>query len=202
LTQPLSNRAVERFVSEFEESFVRILRVPPSKRASHSDYFVLWSEPPQSLVSDWDIACWLDIKAMTPADLRSLDGFVRSHPVLSLAGLFTVPAQDRENGLQYMAYTPGGLEAPFLDLHLRGPFPKALWSAVYDAPTDEHLLWATLTAWRKLAAGDERRASRAYQTFLESVWPGELAAFIAEPDNFFRQRFPGVTAPAELTTPS
>jgi len=130
--------------------------------------------------------------------MKELDQFVRNYDRFTEVGLFSRPNLEIEDGMQYMAYTPGELYAPFLDLHIRGKIGVQLWSAVYDGNSDDHQKWAMLTAWRKLKKGDSSGARRTYQDELERYWPDESDVFLANPRGFVMERLPGVAVPSEL----
>jgi hypothetical protein len=194
------------FMNDFEAKFRTALRIPPpSKKTSFSESSVLCSQP-KGRFSDWDLKCWLDVVHLTPEQIKEIDQFIRSYIGFTHVGLFSKPSlQKNESGIQYMAYMPGESNAPFLDLHFRGPFMItnndhiALLLAIFWGDDRDHRLWTALTCWRKVKIGDLDDARSKYDENNHNYWEETADDFVINPFSFFKSKFPGVEPPKILT---
>lgn len=199
------NKSVDDFVAEFEKRYHGFLIDPESfnnyrSKPSFSKYFkYFYDKKPDSKLSDWDLACWLDTDSVTIDDLRQIDGFIRSFKEFSHVGLFTTADNDQVKHLHYMAYTPGQAWAPFLDLHIRGDVGVEKFSAIYPGNEEEHKLWTILTTWRKINKGESDRGLQTFKEQNHGYWPGEDVERIkVDPKGYYQDKFPNLAAPRIL----
>jgi hypothetical protein len=199
------NSAIDDFVSKFEERYSKNLIDPASfknysKKPSFSKYFkFFYDKKPDSKLSDWDLACWLDTDSITVDDLQQIDGFIRAFKGFSHVGLFTTADHDQVKHLHYMAYTPDQPWAPFLDLHLRGDVGEEKFSAIYPGNEEGHKLWTILTTWRKINKGESGRGIQTFREQNHGYWPEEDVGIIKDdPERYYRDKFPNLDAPRIL----
>ena len=157
----IKSKIITGFVAEFENKFGKYLKKPKKMDGAVCASYLRLFEGRMKF-SDWDLQCFIR-KNVTVKIIEEMKSFVRSFEHFESIGEFVTGSKKylhigqhlhKTTHIQFMGFMPKEKFAPFMDFTIfdvENKLVRKLYQPQFD---DEFLVWAILTAWRKLKNGN------------------------------------------------